>query len=142
MSLKSSSPAMVSTSAVVRPPVKEAVDVFVFLGVHHGANCLAEQAGIHLHLAPVVGGLTEQAANIGHRQALAFAGAAHQIEQAFDFGVIGNDLAVLADVDKVIGMEAIVLIDVDAFVAIAQREHDTRRQAPRRVGGHGAWQCP
>ena len=33
-------------------------------------------------------------------------------------------------------MEAIVLIDVDAFVAIAQREHDTRRQAPRRVGGH------
>ena len=103
MSSKSSRPAMVSTSAVVRPPVKEAVDVFVRLGIHHGADGLAEQVGIHLHLAPVVGGLAKQAAHIRHRQALAFAGATHQIEQAFDFGVIGNDLAVLADVGKVIG---------------------------------------
>jgi len=52
--------------------------------------------------------------------ALAFTGTAHQIEQAFDFGVVGDDFAVLPDVDQVIGVQAVVLVDVDAIVAVAR----------------------
>ena len=115
---------------------KEAVDILILLGIHHRADGLTQQVGVHRHLAPVVGGLTEQAANIRHRLALAFAGAAYQIEQPFDFRVIGDDFAILADINKIIRVQAIVLMDVDAFVPIAQREHNTRRQAPRRIGGH------
>jgi hypothetical protein len=50
--------------------------------------------------------------------ALAFAAPPHQVEQAFNFGVVGNHVTGLADVDQVIWMQTVLLVDVDALVNV------------------------
>ena len=89
MSSKSSSPAMLFQRRGASA-TKQAVDVPVFLHVHHGAYGLIEQVGINSRLVPVVCGLTEQTANFRQWLALPLTGTTHQVEQASCLCLLGS----------------------------------------------------
>ena len=61
----------------------------------------------------------------------ALAGFAGEIEEAFDLGVLDDDLAVLADVDQVVRVEAVELVDVDAVLAVAEGKDGSGVEAAR-----------
>ena len=86
---------MVWTSAVVLPPLNRLSRSFSsFTSTIERMRC-AEQIGVVLHLAAVLGPLVEQdgtPSRIG--LGLALAASADQVEQALDLGVVGDDLAV------------------------------------------------
>ena len=57
-------------------------------------------------------------ADIWDGLATSLAAGAHQIKQALHLGVVGHDLLVIADIDKVVRMQAVLLIDIYAIVNV------------------------
>ena len=93
---------------------KQAVEVFFFLDLDHRTDGLAQQVGVGLHPAAIGRFLIESLASLNHGLVAPFAAGARQIEQALDLGVIVDDFALAVDVDEVVGVQAIVLVEVDA----------------------------
>ena len=48
--------------------------------------------------------------------------------------MVGDHLIVDSDIDQVVGVKAVVLVDVYTVVAVAQRENDARLEAQLRLG--------
>ena len=90
--------------------------------------------GIHLHLPPVSSFLVKQTASLRNGLRLALAATAHQIEQAFDLGVIMNDLTLTTDVDEVIRVQSVMMANADARVAVTQCKDHPWTQAKLRFG--------
>jgi len=49
---------------------------------------------------------------------------AHQIQQGFNLGMVDNDLAIITNINQIVGMQAIMLIDIDAGIAVTKGEDD------------------
>ena len=131
-SSKSSNPAIVFVSAVVVFPGEKAVEVFVFLHINNGSNRLGKQTGIRRHVPPVVSGFIERPVRGGDWVWLVATGGTGKVEKLFHFGVLGDDLAIVPQVKQVIRMQAVLLVDVDAVVAIAKRVDNAGVQDPER----------
>ena len=72
--------------------------------------------------------MIERPVRLRDRLDASFAGGAHQIEQALDFGVIDDDSAIAVDVDQVVGMKAVLLV-VLAPLGITSKEFRRRKAA-------------
>ena len=91
-----------------------------------------------MHIAAIVGGAVKRVASGKYRLTAAFAGAACQVQQTFDFGVLGDDVAILPYMDEIKRVQAVVLgimlymcfaVQMGVQLAIPKRKDNARSQA-------------
>ncbi len=97
--------------AVVRRAGEEAVDVALFGDLDHRADRRGEQLGVVAHLGAFAGRRVEDAVDAADRLVVGLAAGADQVEQMLDLGVVGDDVAVVVEVDEVVRVEAVVPVD-------------------------------
>ena len=102
---------------------EQAVEVFFFLHVNHRAYGFAQQFRMGTHIAPVICCVIKQAAYCLQRLVMSFTACSHKIEQFLGFCVVGNDFAVFGDINQIVGVQSVLLIDVNAVVSVLEREY-------------------
>ena len=120
---------------------EEAVEVLLLLHVDHGADRLCKQVGVGApcrrpsFVARLNGRYTSGSGSLRSLQA-----ARARSSKLLHLGVVGDDVPVVREVDEVVRVQAVLLVDVHAIVAIAQREDDAGHEAHAR-GCAGTTAC-
>lgn len=70
-----------------------------------------------------------------------FTNSTNVVQKGLDLKMIDSHCSIIGNINKVIGMQTILPIYVDAMMAITQRKDDTRYQAFSRFGRYNRMQA-
>ena len=101
---------------------EEAVDVTFVLGVDDGHDRVLQQLRYAAHVPAVVRRLVEPSAERLVRHGLSPCEMTHHVQRVLRLQVVGDHLAVHADVDHVEGVKPVLVLDVDLLVDVLQGE--------------------
>ena len=142
MSSKSSSPPMAWVRAVVAAVAEQAVDVALVGDVDHRVDSGGEQLGVGGHVGAVPGGLVEDPGHLGDGFVVGPAAGADQVEQVLDLGVVGDDVALVVEVDQVVGVQPVAAVDAASSALMLRSANITPgMQSLVGVGGHDGVQA-